>query len=131
LVCSKKVLEDERNRTTLKKYPSESKHPDVIQAKTAIEFAKQAAPNSDEKELLKKIEINPNDHQSRYDLAVIYFGKALHQDAVDQTLEIIKRERSWNEEAARKLMFKIFDGLGPTHEVTVKGRKRFSSVWLL
>jgi putative thioredoxin len=42
---------------------------------------------------------------------------------------MLKRERHWNEEAARKLLIKVFEALGPQHVLTQSARKRFAAIW--
>ena len=56
------------------------------------------------------------------------FAAGQHETAVDEFLELIRINRSWNEEAGRVQLLKVFDTLGPTHELTVAGRKRLSSI---
>ena len=76
----------------------------------------------------EKVARNPADHQSRIDLAVALFGNGQQEAAIEQLLESFKRDRKWNDEAARKQLLKFFEALGPTHALTVSGRRRLSSV---
>ena len=75
-----------------------------------------------------KVAANPLDHQARFDLAVALNAKGKRSEAVDQLLEIVKRDRKWNEDGARKQLVQFFEAWGPTDEATVDGRKRLSSI---
>ena len=71
---------------------------------------------------------DPKDHQSRYDLALALFAAGQQEQAVDQLLELFKRDRKWNEDGARKQLVKFFEALGGTHPLTINGRRRLSSL---
>ncbi|MDX9690170.1 MAG: thioredoxin [Alphaproteobacteria bacterium] len=97
--------------------------------KSALELALQAASLSgDTQSLQKAIEANPNDHQARYDLALVLVGAGQHAQALEELLDIVRRDRKWNDEAARLQILKIFEALGPMHEITVEARKKLSSI---
>ena len=68
------------------------------------------------------------DHQARFDLAVAISSKGRRQEAVDQLLAIVKRDRKWNEDGARKQLVQLFEAWGPADEATVEGRKRLSTI---
>ncbi len=78
--------------------------------------------------LLEKIAQDPNDHQSRIDVAVALFADGQQEAAMEQLLESFKRDRQWNEAAARKQLIKFWEALGPTHALTIGGRRRLSSM---
>ena len=71
---------------------------------------------------------NPNDHQARFDLALALYAQGQGAAAVEHLLTIVKKERSWNEDAPRKQLVKIFEALGPEDPVTVEGRQQLSSI---
>ena len=75
-----------------------------------------------------RLAADENDHQARFDLAVAHFGMNQPETAIDELIEIVRRARTWNEEAARKQLVQIFEALGHTHELTIEGRRRLSSV---
>ncbi|MBI3708711.1 MAG: thioredoxin [Proteobacteria bacterium] len=109
--------------------PEALKDPDVIAARAALDLAQQgAAATGKTDELKARLERDPKDHAARHDLATALFAAGQQAEAVDQALELFRRERKWNEEAARKQLLKFFEALGPTHELTVTGRKRLSSL---
>src|SRR5271166_6569788 len=91
----------------------------------AIEQAKSVGPLA---ELEKKVAANPLDHQTRFDLAVALNGKGRRAEAVDNLIEIVKRDRKWNDDGARKQLVQFFEAWGPTDEAPVNGRKRLSSI---
>lgn len=96
---------------------------------SAIELADAGAASAGEIDALRaKVEADPADHQARFDYAVAAFAAGDPEAAIDALLEIIRRDRAWNEEAARTELLKIFDALGPTEEVTVAGRRKLSSI---
>jgi putative thioredoxin len=102
--------------------------PQVAAVKSALELSEQGSQDADEiAALQQKVSADPKDHQARFDLAVAQSAGA-PQDAIDNLLEIIRRDRNWNEGAARAQLLKIFEALGPTHELTLGGRRKLSSI---
>jgi len=100
----------------------------VAAARAALELAEQATAVGPIAELEHKVLQNAADHQARYDLAVALNAKGRKQEAADHLLEIVKRDRKWNDDGARKQLVQLFDAWGPTDEATVNGRKRLSSI---
>jgi putative thioredoxin len=119
----------EQAKQTLAMVP-ESKRNDsaVAAARAALEVAEQAKSVGPLAELEQKVAANPLDHQARFDLAVALNGNGRRQDAVDQLIAIVKRDRKWNDDGARKQLVQFFEAWGPTDEATVNGRKQLSSV---
>ena len=103
-------------------------HADIEGARAALELAERSEESGDETELRTRLEADENDHQARYDLAMAHYAQARNEEAINELLEIVKRARSWNEEAAREMLLQIFEALGPTHELTVAGRRKLSSI---
>ncbi|HTQ82469.1 MAG TPA: thioredoxin [Pseudolabrys sp.] len=100
----------------------------VAAARAALENAEQAKSVGPLTELEGKVLANPLDHQARFDLAVALNAKGKRADAVNQLIEIVRRDRKWNEDGARKQLVQFFEAWGPTDEATVDGRKRLSSI---
>jgi putative thioredoxin len=100
----------------------------VAAARAALGVAEQAKSVGPLGELEQKVAADPRDHQARFDLAVALNGKGRRQEAVDHLLEIVRRDRKWNDDGARKQLVQFFEAWGPTDEATVNGRKRLSSV---
>ena len=103
-------------------------HADIEGARAALELAERSEESGDGAELRVRLAANENDHQARYDLALVHYAQARNEEAIDELLEIVRRERTWNEEAAREMLLQIFEALGPTHELTVGGRRKLSSI---
>ncbi len=116
-------------RQTLALIP-EAKHGDaaVAAARSALEVAEQAKSVGPVGELEQKVAANPLDHQARFDLAVALNAAGRRQEAADHLIDIVKRDRKWNEDGARKQLVQFFEAWGPTDEATVAGRRKLSSV---
>src|SRR3981189_3481663 len=119
----------EQAKQTLALVP-ESKRNDaaVAAARAALEVAEQAKSVGAVGELEQKVAADPRDHQARFDLAVALNGQGRRQEAVDHLIDIVKRDRKWNDDGARKQLVQFFEAWGPTDEATVNGRKLLSSV---
>ncbi|MGC1352639.1 MAG: thioredoxin [Xanthobacteraceae bacterium] len=119
----------EQAKQTLALVP-DSKHndPSFVAAKAALDLAEQAKSVGPITELEQKVAANPLDHQARFDLALALNGKGRRLDALEQLISIVKRDRKWNDDGARKQLVQFFDAWGPTDEATIEGRKRLSSI---
>jgi putative thioredoxin len=102
--------------------------PALAGARAAIELAEQAASLGDLGELQGRVDADPADHQARFDLAVALNARGKRQEAVDHLLDIVRRDRSWNEDGARKQLVQFFEAWGPMDEMTIAGRRRLSSI---
>ncbi|HEV2558732.1 MAG TPA: thioredoxin [Microvirga sp.] len=102
--------------------------PALAGARAAIELAEQAASLGDLAGLQRRVEADPLDHQARFDLAIALNAKGRREDAVNHLLDIVRRDRTWNEDGARKQLVQFFEAWGPTDEMTVAGRRRLSSL---
>ena len=101
----------------------------VAKATAALELAEQAQGAAGQLgELQAKVASDPNDHQARHDLALALYAAGEQEKALDELLEIVQRNRAWNEEAARKQLVKFFEALGPAHPLTLSARRRLSSL---
>jgi putative thioredoxin len=100
----------------------------VAAVRSAIELAEQAAALGPIAELEQKVAANPLDHQARFDLALALNSKGQREQALDQLIDIVRRDRKWNDDGARKQLVQLFEAWGPTDEATVAGRKRLSSI---
>lgn len=103
--------------------------PDVAAVRAKLDLADKAQDLLGRAgEFESRLNENPNDHEARYELALAAYAGNRSERAIDELLEIVRRSRNWNEDAARKELVKIFDALGPTHPATVEGRQKLSSV---
>lgn len=97
-------------------------------ARAQLELARQAANAGPEAELRAAVEADPNDHQARYDLAAALLAAGNPKEAVDQLLELFRRDREWNDGAAKAQLFTIFEALKPQDPIVLAGRRRLSSM---
>ena len=100
----------------------------VAAARAALELAEGAKNLGPVTELEQKVAANPLDHQARFDLALALNGNGRRAEALDHLIAIVKRDRKWNDDGARKQLVQFFDAWGPTDEATIEGRKRLSSI---
>jgi putative thioredoxin len=100
----------------------------VAAAQAAIDVAEQAKSVGPVSDLESKVAANPADHQARFDLAVALNASGKREAAADHLIEIVKRDRKWNDDGARKQLVQFFEAWGPTDEATVTGRRRLSSI---
>jgi putative thioredoxin len=119
----------EQAKQTLALVP-EAKHNEapVAAARAALELAEQAKAVGPATELEQKVTANPLDHQARFDLALALNAEGRRAEALNHLLEIVRRDRKWNDDGARKQLVQLFDAWGPTDEATVEGRRRLSSI---
>src|SRR5690348_5941120 len=116
-------------KQTLALVPEAKRNDSVVAAaRAALEVAEQAKSVGPLEELERKVAANPLDHQARFDLATALNAKGKRAEAVEHLLAIVRRDRTWNEDGARKQLVQFFDAWGPTDEATVEGRKRLSSI---
>jgi putative thioredoxin len=119
----------EQAKQTLALVPEAKRNdPAVAAARASLELAEQAQAVGPIAELEQKVAANPLDHQARFDLAVALNSKGRRKEAVDNLIEIVKRDRKWNDDGARKQLVQFFEAWGPNDEATVDGRKRLSSI---
>jgi putative thioredoxin len=121
--------EIDKAKATLAQVP-EAKHNEapIAAARAAIEMAEQAKSLGPIAELEKKVADNPLDYQARFDLALALNSQNRRQEALDQLMEIVRRDRKWNDDGARKQLVQFFEAWGPTDEHTVSGRRQLSSI---
>jgi putative thioredoxin len=100
----------------------------VAAARAAVEVAEQAAHLGPVAELEKRVAASPLDHQARFDLAVALNAGNRRLEALDHLIDIVRRDRKWNDDGARKQLVQFFEAWGPTDEATVAGRRRLSSI---
>jgi putative thioredoxin len=119
----------EQAKQTLAMVPESKREDAAVKAvQAAIDLAEQANALGPVAELEQKVAANPLDHQARFDLATALNAKGNRTEATNQLLEIVKRDRKWNEDGARKQLVNFFEAWGPNDEATVEGRKRLSTI---
>ncbi len=97
-------------------------------AKAALDLAKKAGTKSDAKGLEQAVAANPRDWESRFKLALALNARGQRREAMDHLLEIVRKDRTWNDDAARKQLIELFDAWGPKDPLTLEGRQRLSSL---
>jgi putative thioredoxin len=100
----------------------------VIAAKAALDLAEQAAAVGDSSALLRKLAADPNNHQARFDLAIVLNAQNRREEAANELVEIIKRDRAWSDDGARKQLLQFFDAWGVTDPATISARRKLSAL---
>ena len=100
----------------------------VASVRAALALARSAAKAGDAAKLDAKVKATPSDHQARIDYALALAAGGRKTEALDQLLEVVRRDRKWNDEAARKQLLQLFDAWGPKDPATLEGRRRLSSI---
>ena len=100
----------------------------VAAARAALEVAEQAKSVGPLSELEEKVRANPLDHQARFDLATALNAKGKRAEAVEHLLAIVRKDRKWNDDAARKQLVQLFEAWGFADPAAVEGRRKLSSI---
>jgi putative thioredoxin len=116
-------------RQALDRAPKEgAAHAEITAARSALELAEQAQKAmAGASKLRARLAANPDDHEARFEIATALFGSGNREAAIDELLGLFKRDREWNEQAARKQLVKFFEAMGPTDPLTLSGRRRLSA----
>ena len=119
----------EQARQTLAMVPESKRNEVAVKAvQASIDLAEQASSLGPLTELEQKVAANPLDHQARFDLATALNAMGKRAEATEQLLQIVKRDRKWNDDGARKQLLQFFEAWGGADEATVDGRKRLSTI---
>jgi putative thioredoxin len=108
--------------------PDAQAHEKVAAARADLKLAEQAATAGDVAEFEAKLAADPKNHQARYDLAMALHARGDREGAVRELLEIVRRDRNWNEQAARQQLLTLFEAFGPADPLTLSGRRQLSSI---
>ncbi|GAB4239795.1 MAG: thioredoxin [Methyloligellaceae bacterium] len=100
----------------------------VARARAALELARKAGESGDVEALRAQVEREPDDLQARFDLAIALNAAGARSEAVEQLLEIMTRDRGWNDDAARKQLVEFFEAWGASDPATIEGRRRLSTL---
>jgi putative thioredoxin len=119
----------EQAKQTLELVPVANREDTAVKAvQAAIDLVEQAAALGPVTELEQKVAANPLDHQARFDLAIALNAAGQRADATNHLLEIVRKDRKWNEDGARKQLIQFFEAWGATDEATMDGRKKLSTI---
>ena len=106
----------------------QANHPAIAGARAVVQLAEEAGEIGDPAALEARLQADPDDHEARYRLATALFLRGRLEPAMEHLCRIVKKDRAWNNDAARKQLVRFFDALGPKHPATLKGRRMLSSV---
>lgn len=119
----------EQAKTFLEAVPDgKEEDPLIVGVRAQIDLLEAAAEAGEAEEHRAALEADPDNHQARFDLSVALAANGDEAGAVDALLELFRRDREWNEAAAKNQLFKLFDSLGPTSDLAQTGRRRLSSM---
>lgn len=114
---------------TLEMVPdNKASDPEVASVRAALELAANPVDTSEIDRLQAAIASDGNDHQSRFDLALALNGAGRRDEALEQLLTIVRTDRTWNDDGARRQMVQFFEAWGPKDELTLAGRRKLSSL---
>ncbi|MER2269702.1 thioredoxin [Methylobacterium oxalidis] len=102
--------------------------PALAGIRAAVELAEQAASLGDLAGLQRKVEANADDHQARFDLALGLNARGERAQAADHLVEIVRRDRTWNDDGARKQLLQFFEAWGPMDPAAIRGRRKLSTL---
>ncbi|MCU9836219.1 thioredoxin [Ruegeria sp. WL0004] len=105
-----------------------STKPELEAAHAQLELARQAANAGPVAELAAAVEADPANHQARFDLAKALHAAGQTEQAVAELLDLFRRDREWNDGAAKTQLFTIFDALKPNDPIVLNGRRKLSSL---
>jgi putative thioredoxin len=117
-------------RELLSRVPKEQLgHAEITAAHSALELAEQGSKAMGEADQYRaRLATDANDHEARFELATALFGAGQREEGIDELLTLFRKDRAWNEEAARKQLVKFFEVMGPTDPLTLSSRRRLSSL---
>jgi putative thioredoxin len=119
---------DQAEQTLALASPAGQSHSAYVSAKAALELARKAGAKTDVTALEKAVADHPTDWESRYELAIALNANGERQQAMDQLFEILRRDRSWNNDAARKQLVEFFEAWGAKDPLAMAGRQRLSRI---
>ena len=109
--------------------PDAASHEAIRAVEAELKLKEAPAPESGETAALRvRLEADPKDHQARYDLAMALDAGGDRDGAIAELLELIRRDRKWNEEAGRKQLVTLFEAMGPTDPRTIEARRKLSGI---
>jgi len=128
--CYLKSGDLERAKTTLALVRPDDANDEAVRAVAAELTLREsaAAVAGKNAELEAKLAANPNDHQARYDLALALDAGGDRDGAIEALLDIVRRDRKWNDDGARKHLVTLFEAMGPADERTIAARRKLSSL---
>jgi len=127
--CYVKSGDFDQARSTLELVPPKSaNHAAISAARALLELAEQSGDAGDADEHRRALEADPNNHQARFDLSLALNANGAREEALEQLLELMGRDRKWNDDGARKQLVQFFDAWGAADPVTIEGRRKMSTL---
>lgn len=127
--CHLATGDAEKAKQTLDLAPPDKQDDETLASvRAAVALAESGPEGGDVATLQAKTQAEPDNLEARFDLAGAYLGSGAMEEAIEELLAIIERDREWNEGAARKKLLTVFEALGPAHPATARGRRRLSSI---
>ena len=127
--CHLENGDPERARQTLSVVvPEHRNHTEIRGVEAALKLVENAGDTGDVQELRARLDADPADHRTRFELSEALVAAGRREEAVNELLELVRRDRNWNDEAARKQLVTLFEAFGPTDELSVGGRRQLSSL---
>ncbi|MBN2752551.1 MAG: tetratricopeptide repeat protein [Rhodospirillaceae bacterium] len=131
LRCNMAAGRLEKARELLTQIPDDlKKHPEIMAVIAALDLAAEGE-GADSQALLARLSTNPDDHQARFDLAMAAYAADDATAAIRELLEIVRRDRTWNEDGARLRLLKILEALGPTDPIAKSGRRQLQMILMV
>jgi putative thioredoxin len=117
-------------RELLSRVPKEQlDHAEIAAAHSALELAEQAQKAMGESDkYLARLAKDANDHEARFELGTALFGAGQREEGIDELLTLYRKDRAWNDEAARKQLVKFFEVMGSADPLTLSSRRKLSSL---
>jgi putative thioredoxin len=127
--CQIETKELEKAKATLAQVAAaKANDPEVLSVKAALDLALNPVDTSEIGKLTAAVEADPANHQGRFDLAIALNAAGRREEALEALLAIMRKDRQWNDDGARKQLVKFFEAWGPKDEFTLLGRRRLSSL---
>jgi putative thioredoxin len=121
--------EDEAQETLARVPAKLASHAEIAGARSALALAEEGRTAASQLQTFeKRLAANPDDHQARYDLATALNAMGRREEAADALLDIIRRDRAWNEDAARLQLLKFFEAWGFDDPATMAARRKLSAL---
>ena len=132
MLYHEKLGDLEKAKEIVAQIPDDKKSDPLLASAVAqVELADAASDLGETAEFRKALEANADDHQARLDLATALAAAGEADAAIDELLEAFRRDREWNDGAAKAQLFTLFDSLGPKDEAAQKGRRKLASMILV
>lgn len=115
-------------RALLEQVAPDSDDAEIAGVRARLSLAEETSALGDPQELQRRLEADPDDHDARFDLALIQNASGAREAAADSLLHIVRRNREWRDDGARAQLLTFFEAWGPTDEATLSARRKLSSL---